>query len=579
MKNVAADLTYSSSADTPLLPGRTRPCCFAMRYGRSRKCVTSRAALLILLWSLVAGLLRGLFLNPDILYLLMWYLNQFELTVYGVTAFFTCFFPLAGFLADVKCGRYKIVVISLCIISVSAFVLMLMSGLYFAFWRVGYYSLTTVALAACLASIFVVNIGLTGFTANVVQFGMDQLHDSPGEDRTLFIHWYVWTYYASILIETVAWNLVIQLPYKRFHFSAFTLAGLSLIVLVLLLVIVVLPTTLCLARHRRRWFLIEPGQYNPYKLVYRVTKFVRQHKTPVCRSAFTYCEDKVPRGLDLGKDKYGGPFTTEQVEDVKTFYGILKVLFALGIVFFLDFAGSSTMPRFALHMAPYYKNASIDNSTLSIYHIYKGTVIDKILINKGALYSIFMVVSIPLYLCLLRPFISRYVPGMLKRMGLGMVLVVLSLIATLSMDITAHVEDRHSDTACMFRTLGSSFQQNPAYLVIQLTFAGLSRMLIYVGVFEFICSQSPHSMKGLLIGVLYATRGLYQVVAVLLALPYYIVDASMYPSCGFYFYLINIVIGLVAVLVYMCVAKRYRYRVRDELCNVHQYAEEYYSYP
>ena len=41
--------------------------------------------------------------------------------------------------------------------------------------------------------------GFIGFTANVIQFGMDQLHDSPGEDRTLFIHWYVWTYYGSIL--------------------------------------------------------------------------------------------------------------------------------------------------------------------------------------------------------------------------------------------------------------------------------------------------------------------------------------------------------------------------------------------
>jgi hypothetical protein len=50
-------------------------------------------------------------------------------------------------------------------------------------------------------------------------------------------------------------------------------------------------------------------------------------------------------------------------------------------------------------------------------------------------------------------------------------------------------------------------------------------------------------------------------------------------SCGFYFYLVNIVIGLLAVLVYAWVAKRYRYRVRDELCNVHQYGEDYYSNP
>ena len=103
-------------------------------------------------------------------------------------------------------------------------------------------------------------------------------------------------------------------------------------------------------------------------------------------------------------------------------------------------------------------------------------------------------------------------------------------------------------------------------------------MLIYTAVFEFICSQSPHSMKGLLIGMLYAFRGLYQLVAALLVLPF-----AAFPiqtiSCGFWYYLMNIVIGVVALLVYVCVAKRYRYRERDEFCNVHQYAENYYSNP
>ena len=64
------------------------------------------------------------------------------------------------------------------------------------------------------------------------------------------------------------------------------------------------------------------------------------------RSAFTYCEDEIPTGLDLGKEKYGGPFSTEQVEDVKVFYGILKVLFSFGAMFFLDFAASSVLPIF-----------------------------------------------------------------------------------------------------------------------------------------------------------------------------------------------------------------------------------------
>ena len=72
--------------------------------------------------------------------------------------------------------------------------------------------------------------------------------------------------------------------------------------------LVFLGITLCLQRYRRHWFLIESGFKNPYRLVYRVIKFASEHKNPIHRSAFTYCEDELPSRLDLGKEKYGGPF-------------------------------------------------------------------------------------------------------------------------------------------------------------------------------------------------------------------------------------------------------------------------------
>ena len=115
-------------------------------------------------------------------------------------------------------------------------------------------------------------------------------------------------------------------------------------------------------------------------------------------------------------------------------------------------------------------------------------------------------------------------------------------------------------------------------LIVPLVLTSLSHMLIYT------CSQSPHSMKGLLIGLLYAIKGLYQLLATLLVVPFD-VGYTSHPShvgqmsCGFYYYLVNIVIGLIAVLTYMWVAKKYKYRERDEICEVHRYAKEYYSNP
>ena len=532
--------------DTPLLPRRTRSW-LAMRYATTRKCVSNKAALLILLWSFVVGLLSAMFLSPEM------YLRMFEsslsLAAYGVVVVFTCFFPLAGIIADIKFGRYKTVVNSLFIVLLA---LLLAVGIAFI---IIFLLIQFIVVEGIL--VIILYVGLIGFTANVVQFGMDQLHDSPGEDSTLFIHWYVWTYYASFFVVQLAWDILFF-----YH-----IIGFCLLPLIPVVVIMVLAITLCLVRRRRRWFLIEPGGLNPYKLVYRVTKFARQHKIPVQRSAFTYCEDELPSGLDLGKEKYGGCFTTEQVEDVKAFYGILKVLFSFGIVFFMDFAADSILPLFAFHITDTYEESIVEFTLLKCVYLISPLLI---------------VICIPLNLCLLRPFISQYIPGMLKRMGLGMFLVLLSLLTSLFMDTAAHLEGDHvyNNTHCMFAFDDDKFDypshQNLALLLIQLTLSALSHMLIYTAVFEFICSQSPHSMKGLLIGVLYAIRGLYQLVATLLVLPFAL--PTTHPiSCGFWYYLMNIVIGVVALLVYMCVAKRYRFRVRDEFCNIHQYAENYYS--
>ena len=113
------------------------------------------------------------------------------------------------------------------------------------------------------------------------------------------------------------------------------LSGICVLVLVFAAMFSLIIFSLCALQHRKVWFLVEPPAANPYRLVYRVIKFASQHKVPLRRSAFTYCEDELPSRLDLGKSKYGGPFTTQQVEDVKAFLGILKILVAVGPAFFL----------------------------------------------------------------------------------------------------------------------------------------------------------------------------------------------------------------------------------------------------
>ena len=82
-------------------------------------------------------------------------------------------------------------------------------------------------------------------------------------------------------------------------------------------------------------FIREPPSVSPYMRVFKVLQFAKNHKTPLHRSAFTYWEDGPPSRLDMGKDKYGGPFTNEQVEDVKTFFRLLYFLACTLLVHFV----------------------------------------------------------------------------------------------------------------------------------------------------------------------------------------------------------------------------------------------------
>ena len=79
----------------------------------------------------------------------------------------------------------------------------------------------------------------------------------------------------------------------------------------------------------KKHFYIQRAGLNPFKNIYRVLKYAWKHKVPERRSAFTYWEENIPPRIDLGKDKYGGPFTTEEVEDTKTFLRILPLLLCL----------------------------------------------------------------------------------------------------------------------------------------------------------------------------------------------------------------------------------------------------------
>ena len=377
----------------------------------------------------------------------------------------------------------------------------------------------------------------------MIQYGMDQLHDAPADDSVyvVYIHWYVWTIFLVMLVvrSSTLWTFIF-LSGPILYFSVIPLA------------LLLLGITLCVYRCKRNFFLVESGSRNPYKLVYKVSKFAKEHSNPIRRSAFTYCEDELPSRFDLGKEKYGGPFTTEEVENVKAFFGILCVLLTTGPTLMAEIAND-----------------------LSASQLYSGFATPLII-----------VVSIPLYLGLLRPFIHNYIPGMLKRMGLGMILLLLSCVCSFAMSFfqSNNCSTEYYDNSTYIDCDSAFPYDQPKYSLYYISIQNIFNavgynMLFYIASYEFICAQSPHSMKGLLIGTFFAIKGVFQLLGVLViyAPIVFLSETHRFGNGGFTYYLINVVIALIGLIAFTITARRYQYRQRDEPDNIYRYAEEYYA--
>ena len=558
----------------------------------ARCCLKSKPALLILFWNIGALILYSIAIDASSIFEVA--RSTLAPILLDIIFSFSIFLsPLAGFLADVKFGRYKTISCSSFVIIFELLCLPVMM-IACTVTNHRFHLLPKVAVAfICLFFLIYLVVGIVSiitFMANGIHLGLDQLHDASSSDLVLFIQWFVCMQYASIL----AVRIIVNMVGYRDEYLEMRVAGISISAVVVVGVLAILIISLWVIKRNKQWFLIETAKDNPYKLAYRVLRFAARHKVPVNRSAFTYTGDEFPSRIDLGKRKYGGPFSTEQVEDVKTLLGILRVLFSLAPVFMVQMVSQAMLPAFAEHG---YEFRGYDRRDKRETEDYPEGLAKHFLISGGILSPLLVVFFSLTNIYVVRKCgISFRHCGILRKLGLGAFLVVISLLATLLMDIAVHVSSPEHAQLCMFTkyTIKSADQlmpvanitypllfQNSYFYVGQHVLSALFNLLIDVAVLEFICSQSPRSMRGLLVGVMIALRSLFQAVAISSIIPFGAYWPKLWGaesvSCGSAFYLLYVVIGVLALLLYMCVAKRYKYRLRDDLSNEYIYAEAYYS--
>ena len=228
-------------------------------------------------------------------------------------------YPVAGWLADTHFGRYKTIRASLWFLWVG-FVALFITFCIHSRHGDGWFHI--IAYYVVFPIVFmIVNVGLAGFQANIIPFGIDQMPTGSTEQLSAFVHWYYWSRnigsgFILILLTCVAKDDIVVVIQSLVEAVCITIALLCWYLL-------------------KKWLIAEPHSYNPFHTVYKVLKFASKHKSPIFRSSLTYWEDELPSRIDLAKDKFGGPFSTEHVEDVKTFLRISVVLATLGGFLFI----------------------------------------------------------------------------------------------------------------------------------------------------------------------------------------------------------------------------------------------------
>ena len=464
-------------------------------------------------------------------------------------------YPLAGWIADVYFGRYRVMKTSLWLMWTGT---VLLSSCFCINNLLppthGWIKITLTAVPY-LVAVLVMEAGIAGIFANVIPFGIDQLLGS-GDQLSGFITWYVFT-------NSIKWSFL------TFPFSCLPMDSPSYNVLLqLLFQAVLLSAALILDSFCRGWFIMEPHTSNPFKLVASVLRYAWKNKEPQFRSAFTYQDHTKPSRIEFAKESFGGPFTTEQVEDVKTFLKIVLALVPIGGTLVLSIFLTDTVKLFSQH---------IDSHDIPCYGYQAMTVY----------FAYFTVVcAVPLYEFLIRPVMRNYIPTTLTRIGMGVILNILSSVALFTIDLVGHERETSGtnyNSTCLYDEATQEVNRlhiNPLWAMLPAGLNGLGIFFNFTAVYEFVFSQSPYNMKGLLMGAVYATTGSGLLLGLALQVPFYLgyVDhLTTVPSCGSVYLLVWLALTIVWLTVYVKFARGYRKRERGKTIRQQDYTEEYYS--
>lgn len=298
----------------------------------------SKGAILVLSWNLLVFgyqfILLHLLLSSS-----LFPTPRPEITSFCVFLFYfsisKLLYPLAGWLADVHYGRHKVMQYSMRLMWMGCLVLLLQQLVVNLVPNDNEYR--RAVEAPLFTIVFLLDMfSLAGFHTNIIPFGIDQMPEASTEQLKAFIRWYYWTRNLGVTVNLLV-NVFVCLVMKNEQYNDHYFSITSVVVSGLLI-----SLALCSDFLFSNILNKEHKKHNPMQDVRRVLTYAAKHKQPVRRSALTFNPKFNPTRIDYAMDYFGGPFTYEQVEDVKTFLNMLNVLAVLGCFVFLLSSVSNT---------------------------------------------------------------------------------------------------------------------------------------------------------------------------------------------------------------------------------------------
>ena len=210
-----------------------------------------------------------------------------------------------------------------------------------------------------------------------------------------------------------------------------------------------------------------------------------------------------------------------------------------------------------------------------------------------------LVILFPAYIWIIFHYFWKKVPKLFVRLGIGITFSILGVMSLLIIDVMGHTSNRNhfsNHSLCIFQATPSHTGRSWNYPALNMHWAvlipptlllGFGPMLVIATTLEFISAQSPQSMNGLLVGVFFAIRGLFQFFNSIVIIPLShnqpwasreMIEHPPVTNCGFVYLALTSVTGLIGLILFSLAAKRYKFRTRDEGMFRQHDVEEIYDH-